>query len=333
MSRYDEEKKRLNDYDCVIEPTGDDPKGVGAVLLSNEIEHFAIKYKMIDPFNRDNLKPAAYELTVGDEFSIGGKIGELKDNLHNNKITIPSFQVVVIKTGETINLPLFIIARWNIKVSKAYEGLLWVGGPQVDPGYVGHLYCPIYNLSDKDVIIKMNEPIAVIDFVKTTPFIAHLSKPYNRPPKRILFEEYKPELLKSALFSQAKERVDEMEKRLVKMENKINTSQMVIFTVIAIIIAALSVMVSHKSNTETPPRWMLIGVVTSFIAISIALIALFKSKTPKKPIYPIIVEEKMKSIDFKINGLYIIIIIGIVYVVIKNHFNYITSFIKNLLGL
>ena len=53
-------------------------------------------------------------------------------------------------------MPRFLIGRWNIRVTVAYKGLLWVGGPQVDPGWVGHLFCPIYNLSDQEVNFKLS---------------------------------------------------------------------------------------------------------------------------------------------------------------------------------
>jgi len=54
------------------------------VLLSDEIEYYVKQFKLIDPFNPKNLKPAAYELTVGDEYSIGGKIKKLLDEPGKN---------------------------------------------------------------------------------------------------------------------------------------------------------------------------------------------------------------------------------------------------------
>ncbi|KFD42568.1 hypothetical protein HY02_00295 [Peptococcaceae bacterium SCADC1_2_3] len=133
----------------------EDPKGEPGVLLSDEIERYVCEFKLIDPFNSENLKAASYQLTVGDEYAVGGEIGKLYDEAGKNKIKIPPFEVTVIKTKEMINMPRFLIGRWNIRVSKAYDGLLWVGGPQVDPGYVGHLYCPIYNLSNREVIYRV----------------------------------------------------------------------------------------------------------------------------------------------------------------------------------
>jgi len=117
---------------------------IAGVLLSDQITYYAQKHHLIFPFDTgDQLKPAGYELSVGDEYFLSGEFHNLEE-----KVTIPPFEVAVIKTKEIVRLPRFMIARWNIRVKHAYAGLLWVGGPQVDPGYVGNLFCPIYNLSD-----------------------------------------------------------------------------------------------------------------------------------------------------------------------------------------
>jgi hypothetical protein len=85
-------------------------------------------------------------------------------------LTIEPYQVAIIETYETINMPVYLIGRWNVRTKKAYLGLLWVGGAQVDPGFRGHLCCPIYNLSTEPVTLAFREYLAEIDFATTTPF-------------------------------------------------------------------------------------------------------------------------------------------------------------------
>ena len=258
---------------------------------------------MIDPFEPGNLKPASYELTVGYEYSIGGEIKTLLDERGKNIIEIPPFEVVIIRTKEIINLPRFIIARWNIRVKKAYEGLLWVGGPQVDPGWVGYLSCPLYNLSHKPVCLELYEPIAVIDFVKTTPFNKRAcveyqlkkgeSNPKRQLPSRILFEDYKPEKLESALFNEAKNRIDEVvnnsEKGINEMKNKIGRIESLLYTfsgsiiaVLAIVVTTLSIFVSSGSaNAALLPYWYYISMGFSLIALIISLYTISKSNKTK----------------------------------------------------
>jgi deoxycytidine triphosphate deaminase len=153
-------------------PCNDKNPGVQGVLLSDQIECFATdpEFKLISPFNPERLKPAGYELTIGEDYYIEGEFKKLEDKPGKNKIEIPPFEVVIISTREIINLPRFLIARWNLRVIWAYQGLLWLGALQVDPGWVGPLYCPIYNLSSKIVTLDFRAPIALMDFVTTTTF-------------------------------------------------------------------------------------------------------------------------------------------------------------------
>ncbi|MGH9433594.1 MAG: dCTP deaminase domain-containing protein, partial [Terriglobia bacterium] len=260
MGRRDDEFNRLNSYFC---PEDDSRPGKPCgVLLSDEIEHYVQQFRMIDPFDRKNLKPAAYELTVGDQYSLGGKPCWLKEG---EKITIPPFQVAIIKIAETINLPRFLIARWNIRVKWAYQGLLWVGGPQVDPGWIGPLCCPIYNLSSQEVKIPRGEPIAVMDFVTTTPFLKGKSREYeNRPPKRLLFEDYNADL-QSALFTEAGQRIgaveSAVEKKIHGVESFVKKSSAVAITILTILFAVLAMFVSPSERAI--PWWLVVSTVFS----------------------------------------------------------------------
>lgn len=266
MDKRRQEKEELLKYPC---PDKDDFNTHG-VLLSNEIKHYAVKYKMIHPFEEECLKPAAYELRVGYEYALGGKIERLSEDTGKNLITIPPFEVVIINTYERINLPRFLIARWNIRVKKAYEGLLWVGGPQVDPGYEGYLRCPIYNLSNKDVTLRLGEHIAIIDFVKTTPFVEGC-KPYDRPPKRIVFDDYEPDKLESALYKAAAERIKNIERKVDKVESSIG----IVFATVAILFTALTLFVTVPSRELVPTisitGWVYVSIILSVAAITIAL--------------------------------------------------------------
>ena len=231
--RQRDEGQRLSEFkDLKNDPH---PRKTG-VLLSDEIEFYACNYKMIKPFIRKNIKPAAYELTVGDEVMVEGEFVMLGDGAKDGTLRIPPFDVAVIKTGETLNLPRFIIGRWNIRTRWAYKGLIWAGGPQVDPGYVGHLFCPIYNLSAKPFYIRKGEPFAVFDFVKTTDFNPNRKhneeELYNRPPRRLVIEDFEIDDFRSGPF--------ETKNDLDKVSRKIDVFTALIFVVLAILMTAVA---------------------------------------------------------------------------------------------
>jgi deoxycytidine triphosphate deaminase len=277
-----QERERLAKYGC---PTADgrDAAPVG-VLLSDEIKRCVTLFRMIEPFVEANLKPAGYELTVGDEFILGG---ERKALGKDGEIRIPPFNVVVIKTGETINLPRYLIARWNVRVKWAYEGLLWVGAAQVDPGWVGHLFCPIYNLSNKEVILRASDPIALMDFVSTTPFKPNASKAYARPPKRVLLREYNAADLRSALFELADVKLAafdrkieatnvDVHRRIGGFQERIDSFISITFAVVGVVVAAVALSFGKPDQ----PRWWDPSIFwISALAIIVAIFAWVNSKS------------------------------------------------------
>ncbi len=299
MNSKDQIKKELSNLPCPEE----DYFGTAGVLLSDEIEHYAKKYQMIMPFDKEHLNPANYELTVGNLYAKGDKIEELHDEPGKKEIRIQPFEVVVIRTHEIINLPRFIIARWNIRVKWAYEGLIWVGGPQVDPGWQGHLPCPIYNLSDKEVTLRLGDPIAVMDFVKTTPFKKGVSVEYSRPPKRTLFEDYNPEKLKSALITEAKERIKDVENKVNTFGRRLDFGIVSGIALITVIVTALSVLVTSGDGVSLPPHpvWTYISVVSAFIALFISIWTINYIKT-KLPLVDN-VEKRIKSVEIRMTVL------------------------------
>ena len=130
------------------DPRGDFPDRYnGAVLLADEIRYFSTSedipadQRLIDPFEPARLRAASYQLTLGNQVHVGG-IHHLM--LDTKPLILEPHQVAVVSTREVLRIPRFFVARWSIRVRKIYEGLLWTGGLQVDPGWVGHLFCPIY---------------------------------------------------------------------------------------------------------------------------------------------------------------------------------------------
>ena len=270
--KREEEFRRLK-QDEYKPSEDDDRRCLYGVLLAGEIERLANERNLIKPFEKVHLKPAAYQLTVGNEYFVGGEYFTLDGD--DKTIVIRPFEVVVVKTHETICMPRYLIARWNIKVTLAYKGLLWVGGPQVDPGYVGHLFCPIYNLSNRDVTIKFRDEIAVIDFTKTTSFEKDKvgQSEYERypwPPRRVIIEDYGIDDLKSALYHYVKERVDKMEASVGSVENRLAWFTTLVLTIFAIIIGLISFLYG-KGIPDAISLWGLFVIAFSAVAFFLAL--------------------------------------------------------------
>ena len=259
---------------------GDYERGV---LLSDRIEAYVREYRLIDPFDRAKLKPAAYELSVGETFTINGETRRL-DPTGIESIVIPPFGVVIVQTLERLNMPNSLIARWNIRVTWAYQGLLWVGGAQVDPGFCGFLFCPLYNLSDQDVILHYGEPIAQIDFVTTTAPIRAKSKEYGRPADRhrLLIDDYNPHL-KSALIELATKRLKSAEEKVQRNEVRFDSATAVTFGTLAILFAAIVLLFEKNQLPPLDPFLFWTSIVSAACAVAALLLiwAFFKSEPVK----------------------------------------------------
>ncbi len=301
LERYSlEELEKLLPIDDILNKfpnVEEDPERVEpGVLLSDEIKRYVKDFKLICPFNPDNLKAASYYLTVGDEYALGGKKGKLYDKPDKNEIKIPPFQVAIIKTKEIINMPRFLIGRWNIRVTMAYEGLLWVGGPQVDPGWVGHLFCPIYNLSDEEVVLENGKSLlATIDFVRTTTFKKEKKNEivtFRRDKKyKKTIDDYNWKL-KSALFTEAAQRIDDVEKKVSRVESIIG----IVLTIIVILFAVLSIFVTSSREVQVSlPIWLYLTFAFSIVAITISIYSLVK-RSQKSRWYEIIVTLILSTI-------------------------------------
>jgi len=281
--RRDVEIEHLESLPTIPVPDPFEP----GVLLSDRIKDLATNYKLIEPFLDRKLKPAAYELSVGDLYSIGGRTFQLSEEPGNNEIVIKPFEVVIIQTLERLNLPDFLIARWNVRVRWAYEGLLWVGAAQVDPGFRGYLSCPLYNLSDKTVRLHRGEEIAVVDFVTTT-LPTEKSAPYNYKPtkrSRILFEDYQPDRLQSALATEAQQKLQEFERQLRSIGNRVDFFTTVIAAAIGIIVAVLALFVGNQLPEEIK-RWspaLMVSAVALIVAFLSFLFSTFRQDgAPRK---------------------------------------------------
>jgi len=138
------------------------------ILLSNQIHQLCEKRLLIsENYDRRNLRPAAYTLRIGEDYiDSDGKRRKLSDE--EDSFVFKKNSIIFVTTKESLDLPFYIIARFNLRVNWVYAGILLGTGPQVDPGFSGQLSCPLYNLTNVDIVIKKGEDFATIDFEKTT---------------------------------------------------------------------------------------------------------------------------------------------------------------------
>ncbi len=241
-----------------------DPK-VGREKLSglgtNDLEKFS-----------NQISIASYNIRIGKNIMVEA---EKEYNLTDySKVILKPFEVAIIQTYEIVNIPKDIIGRWNIKVSSAYDGLIWVGGPQVDPGYCGYLYCPVYNMSDKEIVLEFKKDIATMDFVQTTE--ANIGD--NIFDKKIKpFDYYKNKQLKSALTTHVQKKIDEMDDFKEKMEERLHKLQTTFLTVIGALFATLSILIISMKTKVTEQEATKVYQYITYFAVGISIASFINS--------------------------------------------------------
>lgn len=145
----------------------------GAVLLSDQIQFLADTIKLVDPFSPKLLRPAAYDLSVGNSYYEMDKRIDLKDH---ESFEIPANGLVYVRTMEKFNIPYYLVARYSLRVQQVYRGLLIDNGLHIDPGYTGHIWIPVHNVMAEPRVLAPGQPFLSVEFNRTTPLPVSVHK-------------------------------------------------------------------------------------------------------------------------------------------------------------
>jgi deoxycytidine triphosphate deaminase len=149
----------------------------GAVLRAEVIRRYVEDFNLIidqDHFSESALKGASYTMlpAPNDAWEVvkDGSLNSLKTGTDEGEqyYIVPKNSLVFIRLRQTLRMPFYLIARFNLKISYVYQGLLLGTGPQIDPGYTGRIYIPLHNLTNEPVHVFVNDTFVSFDFVRTT---------------------------------------------------------------------------------------------------------------------------------------------------------------------
>jgi deoxycytidine triphosphate deaminase len=141
------------------------------VLLADQIRFFVDAVHLISPgsFSEEDLRPAAYDLHIGDTYYVDD---EAKTLGPKQWFRIPANGLVYVKTKESFNVPYYMVARYSLRVTQVYRGLLIDNGLHIDPGYHGPIYIPVHNFADQDRTLSEGQAFLSVEFARTTPLPA-----------------------------------------------------------------------------------------------------------------------------------------------------------------
>lgn len=139
---------------------------------------------LITPWNVDQLQPASYDLTLGDEFTIpidGQTIDLTRPNnisymryRNVDEIKLKPHEFMLAHTVETINCEPDTVGIVMGKSSIARMGLQVEAAGLVDPGFSGQITLELTNMTSNTLILRPGMRIAQIGFqLMTAPAVQH----------------------------------------------------------------------------------------------------------------------------------------------------------------
>jgi deoxycytidine triphosphate deaminase len=225
------------------------------MLLSDEIHEFCTRGLLVSKgYKPKNLRPASYTMTIGAEFvDSAGKRGELDDE--QPYFYMEPNSIVYVSPAEELDLPYYIVARFNLRVKWVYKGVLLGTGPQVEPGFKGRLSCPLFNLTNQKIKIRLGDEFATIDFERTADFCRDLSaaqiKEKIKQGQELDTVEGMPNLLlfKQGAFPALKHLPDwEVLSSLVAMQNEVKTWRAIGIGIVISFFALALTLLSFQNN-------------------------------------------------------------------------------------
>jgi len=117
----------------------------------------------IDPFDKEFLEPATYDLGVGDRAVIS-TASKVLDLTSVGYVVIEPGAMAILQTLESLRLSKRIAGRVGPKHSLLRHGLFVSIGPQVDPGFHGRLITNLINLSPRPFAIRYKDRILSAEF-------------------------------------------------------------------------------------------------------------------------------------------------------------------------
>jgi len=143
------------------------PKVHDALLNSADIVRYVYTTGMIDEFCFKNLSGATYTCNYSGRYCYwDDKNIQHKGLLEDDELILPPNSITFLEIEQFFRIPIYIVLRFNLKVSHVYKGLLLGTGPIVDPNFVGHLYIPLHNLTSNEYSIKKGAELINVEFTK-----------------------------------------------------------------------------------------------------------------------------------------------------------------------
>jgi deoxycytidine triphosphate deaminase len=171
------------------------PEVAPALLNSADIADYVAATGMIYPFydqpTIETLKSASYEVAIEGPYVYWDE-HQLRHSdvlARDQELTLPAQTIVFVTLEPMFRVPDYLAIRFNLRISRVYQGLLLGTGPLVDPGFAGRLSLPLHNLTLNNYPIKGGEGLIWLEVTKVSP-LKDQPQPEGPPARRGTFHPF-----------------------------------------------------------------------------------------------------------------------------------------------
>jgi dCTP deaminase len=119
---------------------------------------------IIDDFDPSCLRPANYDLRLGEEVYVTTDKLPVRLSSTNDTIAIQPGEFGILMTHEYIHVPTNFVGLISLRFSFKKEGLINISGFHVDPGFTGRIIFSVFNTGPRSVVLRLKDPVFMIMF-------------------------------------------------------------------------------------------------------------------------------------------------------------------------
>ena len=130
-----------------------------STLVDHQIRDLCRKSGLVEPFDADLINPASIDVTLGNTIFVEGRIcGPEHERSRWRTVDISEGfmfspgHFILASTAELIRLPNWVEAQFQLKSSRAREGLQHLLAGYIDPGFAGQITLELKNENQRHSI-------------------------------------------------------------------------------------------------------------------------------------------------------------------------------------
>jgi dCTP deaminase len=130
-----------------------------STLVDHQIRDLCRKSGLVEPFDTDLINPASIDVRLGSTIKVEGRMcgpsaqrGRWHEVDITNGFTMFPGNFILAHTEETVRIPNWVECQFQLKSSRAREGLEHLLAGFVDPGFIGQVTLELLNVNQRHAI-------------------------------------------------------------------------------------------------------------------------------------------------------------------------------------